>query len=224
LWIEVEARGVAAHGAHVHKGENAIDRLRAALDLVKDLERLPVVAPAAVVRAIAEASSISESVSGVGETDTLQRVTANIGTIGGGASPNLVPTRAAAQIDIRLPVGVTTQLLQQMLDANLGPLHGVSWRMLRCFEPSFTDPNHEIVVLVRQAAREVLGAPPVVNMRVGASDSRWYRMHGVPSVVYGLTPFNMGGPDEHILIEELKTVAKVHTLAAFDFLCTGEQV
>jgi len=70
LWIAVEARGVAAHGAHVHKGENAIDRLRAALDLPKDLERLPVVAPAAVVRAIAEASSISEAVSGVGETDT----------------------------------------------------------------------------------------------------------------------------------------------------------
>ena len=28
LWIEVEARGIAAHGAHVHKGVNAIDRLR----------------------------------------------------------------------------------------------------------------------------------------------------------------------------------------------------
>ena len=35
LWIEVEATGVAAHGAHVHKGVNAIDRLRAALDRVK---------------------------------------------------------------------------------------------------------------------------------------------------------------------------------------------
>jgi hypothetical protein len=28
----------------------------------------------------------------------------------------------------------------------------------------------------------------------------------------------MGGPDEHILVDELKAVAKVHTLAAFDFL------
>ena len=55
-------------------------------------------------------------------------------------------------------------------------------------------------------------------MRVGGSDSRWYRMHEVPTVVYGFTPFNMGGADEHILVEELKAVAKVHTLAAFDFL------
>ena len=35
---------------------------------------------------------------------------------------------------------------------------------------------------------------------------------------YGLTPFNMGGPDEYILVDELRAVAKVHTLAAFDFL------
>jgi acetylornithine deacetylase/succinyl-diaminopimelate desuccinylase-like protein len=224
LWIEVEACGVAAHGAHVHKGVNAIDRLRTALDRVKELERLPVVAPSAIARAIAEASPISEAISGAGEADILQRVTANIGTIAGGASPNLVPTRAVAEIDIRLPVGLTTELLQQKLDASLGLLEGVNWRILRRFEPSFTDPSNEIVVRVREAARDVLGATPAVNMRVGGSDSRWYRMHGVPTVVYGLTPFNMGGPDENILIEELSAVAKVHTLAAFDFLSAGERV
>ncbi len=55
-------------------------------------------------------------------------------------------------------------------------------------------------------------------MRVGGSDSRWYRRHDVPTVVFGLTPYNMGGPDEHISIDELLAVAKVHTLAGFDFL------
>jgi succinyl-diaminopimelate desuccinylase len=224
LWIVVEARGVAAHGAHVNKGVNAIDRLRTALDRVKELERLPAVAPGVVANAIAEASSISEPISGAGETDILQRVTVNIGTIAGGASPNLVPRRAVAEIDIRLPVGVTTDLLQHTLDARLGALEGVSWRILRRFEPSFTDPGHEIVVRVREAAREVLGTTPAVNMRVGGSDSRWYRMHGVPTVVYGLTPFNMGATDEYILVEELRAVAKVHTLAAFDFLSAGAHV
>jgi succinyl-diaminopimelate desuccinylase len=218
LWIEVEARGVAAHGAHVHKGVNAIDRLRTALDRVKDLERLPVAAPDAVTHAIATASPISEAISGAGEAETLARVTVNIGTIEGGVSPNLVPAHAIARVDIRLPVGITTRALQEKLDVWLGPIEGVTWRMLRRFEPSFTDPGHEIVARVRAAAEEVLGVPPAVNMRVGGSDSRWYRMHGVPTVVYGLTPFNMGGPDEHILVDELKAVAKVHTLAAFDFL------
>ena len=218
LWIEVEARGTAAHGAHVHKGINAIDRLRGALDRVKDLERLPVAAPDVVIRAIAAASPISEAISGAGEAETLGRVTVNIGTIEGGVSPNLVPTHAMARVDIRLPVGISTAVLQEKLDVWLGPMEGVTWRLLRRFEPSFTDPGHEIVARVRGVAEEVLGTAPAVNMRVGGSDSRWYRLHGVPTVVYGLTPFNMGGPDEHILVDELKAVAKVHTLAAFDFL------
>ena len=218
LWIEVVAHGTAAHGAHVHKGVNAIDRLRQALDTVKDLERLAVEAPAAVTSAIATAGPLSERLSGAGESDTLSRVTVNIGTIRGGVSANLVPAHATAEADIRLPVGITTAWLETKLDAALRQLDGVTWRVLRRFEPNFTDPDHEIVVRVRNAAAEVLDTWPAVNMRVGASDSRWYRMHGVPSVVYGLTPFNMGGPDEHILLDELKAVAKVHALAAFDFL------
>jgi succinyl-diaminopimelate desuccinylase len=218
LWIEVEATGVAAHGAHVHKGVNAIDRLRAALDRVKDLERLPVAAPESVTRAIEAARTISEPLSGAGESETLGSVTVNIGMIEGGTSPNLIPAHALARADIRLPIGISVGVLEDALDAVLAPLEGVLWRSLRRFEPSFTDPGAEIVTCVRDVAGEVLGRAPAVNMRVGGSDSRWYRMHGVPTVVYGLTPFNMGGPDEHILVDELRAVAKVHTLAAFDYL------
>jgi len=218
LWLDVEAKGAAAHGAHVHKGINAIDRLRTALDRVKDLERLPVDMPAAVKDAIAAAAPISEPLSGAGESDTLSRVTVNIGTIAGGVSPNLVPSEARAQCDIRLPVGTTTVQLLESLEAALRPLEGVTWHPIRSFEPNFTDPADEIVSRVRDVAEEVLGTAPAVNMRVGGSDSRWYRQHGVPTVVYGLTPFNMGAADEHILVDELKAVAKVHTLAAFDYL------
>lgn len=218
IWIEVEATGSPAHGAHVHKGVNAIDRLRKALDFVKALERLKVDAPPSVTAAIAAARRISEKLSGKGESRTLGRVTVNIGTIEGGLSPNLVPTQAIARADIRLPVGITTDVLVAKLDEWLDPIEGVTWRAIRRFEPSFTEPRHEIVQRVAAVAREVLGVTPAVNMRVGGSDSRWYRMHHVPTVVLGLTPFNMGGPDEHILVDELLAVAKIHTLAAFDFL------
>lgn len=217
-WLRIEAAGSPAHGAHVHKGANAIDRLREALDRVKKLEALPVRAPAAVARAIRKARAVSEPLSGRGETAVLQKVTANIGTIAGGVSPNLVPAHAVAEIDIRLPVGVSTSDLDRKLRERLSPLPGISWRVTRRFEPNFTDPGHEIVRCVAAAAGEVLGAPPAVNMRVGASDSRWYRKHGVPTVVYGLTPHNMGGPDEYVKVDELLAVAKVHTLAAFDYL------
>lgn len=221
MWVEVEATGAPAHGAHVHRGINAIDRLRTALDRLKDLEDLPFQAPPVVTAAIARAKAISEPLSGAGESETLQRVTVNIGTIEGGTSPNLVPTHAIARADIRLPVGITTDILVAKLDEWLAPLDGVTWRAIRRFEPSFTPPGDEIVQRTARVAQEVLGAAPAVNMRVGGSDSRWYRPAGVPTVVLGLTPFNMGGADEYVLVDELLAVAKIHTLTAFDFLTAG---
>ena len=218
MWVEIETTGSPAHGAHVHKGTNAIDRLRTALDYLKQLEDVPFQSPPVVTSAIGKAKPISEPLSGAGEADTLSRVTVNIGTIEGGTSPNLVPTQAIARADIRLPVGITTDVLAAKLDEWLGPLEGVSWKAIRRFEPSFTDPGHEIVTRTASVAAEVLGETPAVNMRVGGSDSRWYRMFNVPTVVLGLTPFNMGGADEYVLVDELLAVAKIHTLVAYDFL------
>jgi succinyl-diaminopimelate desuccinylase len=218
-WVEIEAEGQPAHGAHVHKGRNAIDRLRCALDGLKRIEALPVAAPAAVTSAIIAAKPVSEELSGEGEAETLQRVTVNIGTVEGGISPNLVPARARAAADIRLPVGVSLDAVEAALHDELDGCEGVSWRIIRAYSPSFTPPDHEIIRRTVTAATKVFGRAPVANMRVGASDARLYRMFGVPSAVFGCTPFNMGAPDEYILVEELVAVAKVHTLAAFDFLC-----
>src|SRR5262249_50119334 len=185
LWVEIEAAGSPAHGAHVHRGINAIDRLRDALDALKRAESIAVEAPPQVTSAIAAAKHVSEPLSGVGEADTLQRVTVNIGTIAGGTSANLVPASAFAQVDIRLPIGVSTEIVETKLRDWLGAVDGVSWRVIRRYEPRHTDPDHEIVRCVAHAANEILGQPPVVNMRVGASDARIYPMDGIPSGGFG---------------------------------------
>lgn len=218
IWIEIEAEGQPAHGAHVHKGVNAIDRLREALDALKRLEALPAVAPIEVTRAIEQAAFISEPLSGAGEAVTLQRLTVNVGTISGGVSPNLVPSRAQAAADIRVPVGITLEAVEQALHRELDGIAGINWRIVRKYPPSFTPPDHEIIRTTVAVATTVLGRAPVVNMRVGASDARLYRMFGVPSVVFGCTPFGMGGPDEYVLVDELVAVAQVHALTALSFL------
>ena len=218
LWIEVEAAGRPAHGAHVHLGDNAIDRLRGALDrLGAALAAVPVAAPAAVTEAIARSRPISEPLAGAGEAETLGRITVNLGRIEGGTSPNLVPSRARAALDIRLPVGVAAEAVEAAIHGALDDPE-LTVRVLRNFAPNHTDPNHRLVRLCAAAAAEVLGAPIAVNMRVGGSDARWFRMRGIPTVVYGPTPHGMGGPDEYAEIAELGQVARVHALTAFDFL------
>ncbi len=218
LWVEIEAEGKPAHGAHVHKGINAIDRLREALDVLKQLESLQADEPPMVVAAIEAAKAISEPLSGAGESEVLRKVTVNIGVIEGGVSPNLVPTHAIARADIRLPVGLNTGDIEARLRQQLAKIPGVKMRVVQKYEPNFTAPSHEIMTTVAGAAQEILGAKPAINMRVGASDARLYRLFGVPSVVFGPTPYNMGGPDEHVSLDELLAVTKVHALAGFRFL------
>ena len=148
----------------------------------------------------------------------MARVTVNIGHMTGGTSMNLVPAHARAGIDIRLPVGVSSHEIETRFAAALGGMAGISWRVLRRYEPSYTPPDADIVRTVASAAREILGQSPAINMRVGGSDSRLYRLANIPTVVYGPTPFNMGGADEYALIDELQAVATVHGLAGLDFL------
>ena len=217
LWVEVEARGRAAHGAHVHLGDNAVERLMAALGRVGALRELPVGAPPVVRAAITASRAISEPLAGLGEGDVLGRVTVNIGRIEGGTSTNLVPDLARAGLDVRLPVGVTSGDAVAAVERALD-LPGITHRILRRFEPNHTDPSARLVQICAAAAREVTGGAVAVNMRVGASDARWFRMAGLPTVVYGPTPHGMGGPDEWVDPDELDQVARVHALTAFDLL------
>jgi acetylornithine deacetylase/succinyl-diaminopimelate desuccinylase-like protein len=215
LWLEIEAEGKAAHGAHVHLGDNALERLIAALTRLQGLRDLPADAPPAVRQAITASMPVSEPLAGAGEAAVLGRATVNIGRVEGGTSTNLVPSRARAGVDIRLPVGITATAAERAIAS---ALQGVSYRILRRFEPNYTAPGHALVRCCAAAARQVVGRDIAVNMRVGGSDARWFRMAGMPTVVYGPTPHGMGGPDEWVDRAELDQVARVHALTAFDML------
>jgi acetylornithine deacetylase/succinyl-diaminopimelate desuccinylase-like protein len=218
LWITVDATGSPGHGAHVHRGINAIDRLRNAMDIVSDIRKTRVDTPPIVYDAISSARATSEKLSGAGETEVLTYVTVNIGKIEGGSSPNLIPASASFAADIRIPVGVSAAEIARKLEKDTSKLDGVTLRIDRLTEPSYTDPKSEIVQIVQAVAADVLGEKPALNMRVGASDARIYRQVGVPTVVYGPTPYNMGGADEYVLIDELTSIMKVQVLTALEFL------
>ena len=94
----------------------------------------------------------------------------------------------------------------------------MSWRILECTEPSWTEPGDDVVRAVRENAAAVTERDVVVNLRAGFSDARLWRHAGVPSVVYGVGAHHMGGADKYATVEDLKTVFAVHALSAFDYL------
>jgi succinyl-diaminopimelate desuccinylase len=218
LWLRLTARGRSAHAAHVHRGDSAIDRLIGALNRIAALRDHPVTTPAGIEQAIAAAGPVSEALSGAGESEVLRRVTVTIGTIRGGRLSNLVADAAEATIDIRLPVGVAAGAIEAEVRRITASDDQLSLEVLRSYEPSWTAPDHPVVRIVRENCRAVLGFEPALNMRVGASDARLYRPAGVPSVVCGLTPNNMGAADEFVLVSELTALGEVLALSAWDVL------
>ncbi|HLS19948.1 MAG TPA: M20/M25/M40 family metallo-hydrolase [Paracoccaceae bacterium] len=219
IWATLRATGQSAHAAHVHKGDSAIEKLTAAMARISELREWEVSDAAPDVHTLIDRwSEASESLSGPGETEVLKSVTVTFGTFNGGRLPNLVADAAEMSVDIRLPVGVAVADIEAHLERICAGIDGVTLEITRRFEPSWTDPESSLVTTVRNACAHVLEDEIAVTMRVGASDARLYRYAGVPSVVCGLTPFNMGAADEYILRDELSALGKIFALSALHFL------
>ena len=218
IWIDIKAEGVASHAAHVHRGINAIERLTSAMDAIKIVRQLPVPTPYEVERAIVASKPVSEPLCGDGEAEVLRQVTLNFGIIEGGLTSNLVAASASVGCDIRIPMGITVQQLEQQLGEILDPLEGVSYDITRRYEATWTSPEHAMFQLAADHLETSIGTRPAINMRVGASDARLYRMYDIPTLVAGPTPYGLGGPDEHVLIDDLKHIAYTHVMTAFDYL------
>lgn len=218
IWIKLTATGRSSHVAHTHLGEDAIEHLMDVIDELKALRRYKVSAPPEVMQAIDRSTAISESMSGTGESEVLKSVTVTCSTIQGGRLRNLVSDHAECTVDIRLPAGTTLAEIERELGYVMARHPNVSLEISRHSEPSWTEPGHEVIRILRANIRDTLSFDPAVNMRVGASDARLYRYAGIPSVVCGLTAYNMGAADEHVYVEELTALGEIFTLSAFDFL------
>jgi acetylornithine deacetylase/succinyl-diaminopimelate desuccinylase-like protein len=214
VWADVEAEGTSAHGAHLHRGVNAIDRLMQAVDEIRRAVALTPKPPQEVLDTIASARPLSEPLGGAGEAEILQMVTVNLGTVQGGTSANLVPDKASASLDIRIPVGLSVSDIESALHKAIGKSMGVRLTITRRYEPTWTSPGEPVAMAGLEAAAEVLEREVAVNMRIGGSDARLWRRAGIATIVAGLTPHNLGAADEYFEVSELAPLATIHALTA----------
>ena len=221
IWIDVTATGREAHGAHVHRGDNALDALIAAIADLKRLETLEIDIPGHVAAAMEAAEPLSEPLGGAGERETMSRITVNLGQVEGGISANLVPAKAVARLDIRLPMGISVAAVEARIEGMLAARPGLSFEVTRRYEATWTPADDPIAKCCVAAAARVLGRPVAVNMRVGGSDARLWRRAGMPTIVSGLTPYNLGAPDENLDVDELCQVAAIQMITAAYFLTSA---
>ena len=155
---------------------------------------------------------------GAGAGDLVQRVTLNIGRIQGGVKVNMVPSSCTFEADLRLPLGLGKADLLPKVAEIAARYPEVTWREISGSEPSWCDPNHEMVGIIQDNV-EAFGRPrPVPIVSLGGTDARLWRHQGIPAYVYGPYPYGMGSHDEHVAIDEFLHVVRTHVLSGYDYL------
>lgn len=215
LWLELSAEGRAAHGAHVHAGDNAADRLLDGLRALRGLEAMPPREPEEAARVL-DAAALVPGADGAEARRTLRRLTVNLGRIEAGVSANLVPETARAACDVRIPVGLTCAEVEAEARRLLAP-HRLGLEIVRRYEPTWTPSTSAVASACLTGAWEELGAA-WFDGRIGGSDARLWRRAGFDTVAMGLTPRNLGAPDEALAVDELPALAAAIAASAAGFL------
>ncbi|MBM3596589.1 MAG: M20 family metallopeptidase [Alphaproteobacteria bacterium] len=218
LWLEFSIATRGSHGAYPHASESAS---KIGAKLTADLEKLtdiPIKAPDNVMGALRAARTEIEIAQGVGSADIVPKVTVNIGVVEAGIKVNMTPSKARMEVDIRLPVGITADVVLAEVNKILARYPQVTMKQINNNPPSWCDPGHEMVEIIRANVRNLKGFEPKPVISLGGTDARLWRYINVPAYVYGPPPTGMGSYDEHVELDTFYHIVRTHVLSAYDYL------
>ncbi|MBW2058434.1 MAG: ArgE/DapE family deacylase [Deltaproteobacteria bacterium] len=218
--VVMRAEGEPMHGS-LSAGDNAIMKMAQALLSLRPILQEKARIPEDMVEVIEKEKNYTRSPQDVGRQWMLDHPSYNVGVIRGGTKINVVPRYCEAEVDIRLPLGMSPEHIEQRVKAllNEAECRDVKISEIISFrKPSYTRLDEPLVKIVKENAARVTGKEPIYFIGMGGTDGRFFRRRGIPTVIYGPRPFNMGGIDEHILVDEFLTVIKVHAFSIIDYL------
>ncbi|MFC2031269.1 M20 family metallopeptidase [Chloroflexota bacterium] len=205
LWLEIAAEAPGGGGFQAGSDASAVERLIEVLRQMKEIGSWRYDLPPEFVPAAGDSQRDLES------------VTLNIGRIEGGDKVNLLPQSARAEVDIRLPVGITCSEVEQYVDDVVQRVPDVQWRVVLRSEPNFSDPGDPLFGCLNNALSQCAGGDLPLGLYLPGSDARLFRHRGVPAASFGAAAYGEGCPDEYVLIDDMVLTAKVLALTAFDF-------
>lgn len=197
LWLDVEARSPGGHASRALRGETAVMKLAAFLARLDAMNDVYATLPREL-----------EGVSG-GEGNLGLRLSLNAGTLAAGTVRSQVATRAQAQIDIRLPPGISAQACETMIRKQMDG-DDISIAVVKAWDANWTALDNPLVAELATAATAVRGAAPPFVVRLPGSDARRWRDLGVPAVCYGPQPTLSAGIDDYANEQDVVDCAKIY--------------
>jgi succinyl-diaminopimelate desuccinylase len=219
------AEMASRHGG-IGVGDDAIIRVGAALQEARKIIELPDQAPADLVPILDAMRDYSRSEFDDGRQWLYRRPSMSAGVIRGGIKINVVPRRCEVEIDCRIPFGITPEDIKADVERRLAAagIRDVRFEhMPPLFNASYTSPSHPLVAMARANAAAAVGKAPQLTATFSATDARYFRPRGVPTLIFGPRPHGLAAPDEYITVDDLVAVTKVHLGTVLDVVLAGER-
>jgi len=197
LWLDVEARSAGGHASRALRGETAVMKLAAFLARIDAMNEMYATLP----RELAGVSG--------GEGNLGLRLSLNAGTLLAGTVRSQVATLARAQIDIRLPPGISARTCEAMIREQTDG-EDIDIAVVKAWDANWTALDNPLVVELATAATAVRGAAPSFVVRLPGSDARRWRDLGVPAVCYGPQPTLSAGIDDYVNEQDVVDCAKIY--------------
>jgi len=226
VWLTLEASGTAAHGSRPMVGENAIDRLTAAVEQLRsEFGERPLSVDPAMDEIVEESVGFYAPEAGAEAARDLYRYpTINLGTIEGGTAINTVPATACARVDVRLTAGVEARAALQGIRGCLVGMDGIEITDLSWTRGSYEPLGSPVVEASARAAEAVVDDRVYRRSATGGGDAKVLRHRGIPTVEFGFGTQTAHGVDEYTTTEALVRNATSYAAipALYDRLADGE--
>jgi succinyl-diaminopimelate desuccinylase len=219
IWLTIEATGTAAHGSRPMIGDNAIDRLVAAVEQLRtEFGRRELSIESAMDPIIEESVGFYEPEAGADATRRLYRYpTINLGTIEGGTAINTVPARATARVDIRLTAGVDTREPLGSIRGCLGGMDSIELTEISWTRGSYVPLDSPVAEASASAAESVVDDRVHRRSATGGGDAKVLRHEGVPTVEFGFGTQTAHGTDEYTTSAALVRNATAYALLPYEY-------
>ncbi len=217
-----KSHGVSAHGSLAgYKGENAILKLMKVLEHVDMFRQIEGRYSGSQIKALENSKIIANQKNGAGTGEVIDHVSANVGMITGGVRPNMVPDYCEATLDLRLPIGVGPEEIEECAKAIIDKsgVSGVEYDMDFQAYGNATDINAPIVEAIKKHAENLWKTEVLPAYQWASSDAREYRLKGIPTIQYG--PSNTVGIhsyNETVDIEDVKNAGQIYIRSLCDLM------
>ncbi|MDP0930310.1 M20/M25/M40 family metallo-hydrolase [Paracoccus onubensis] len=205
LWIDLSTQGSGGHSSNAKRGNTPISRLCECLRQIDEFNDI--------------FASVPEAIAGTsgGIENAGFRLSANAGIVVSGGVRSLIANLARAELDFRLPPGITIDDVQNRIRAITESLE-IEMVARKGWNANWTALNSELVQTVARTVEGLRGKAPGLVVRLPGSDARRWRDLGTPAICYGPQPELSAGIDDFAFEQDVLDCARVYARSAIHLL------